>query len=558
MDENKLLILVDNTIKFIESNNDPYTIESILNGKYIEDNINSKQYTGDKDKKFLLPFQDEKTWNLIIETFKLKQPEITNINTNTEFSQYPSELQYLSSLFQKLSNDKAHLSQHLEKNKATKFIQWLRLIQKFNMKTAASMINAKNIDELYTNTVVKNNNDKTGQLLYNNFFNKTLPFIKQLILSMPKLFNSNNLDENKQNDTSNNELVYMTPNSNAIIELTRGQVSSLLACCWLGIPLYKECSFQRVLDYVPGQPAKLECFIRYFDIVRIKGINSEWFNKEKITIWRRCLLPQQLAILEHDNLLKNNSVLCCFTVYKNGCIEDQIGALHADFANKYIGGGVLGKGAVQEEIRFILNTECIISKLLCPQPMEHNESILIFGSQQFFNYKGYGRSFAYNGYRNNDKEIFFCENKKDRLGSCVIVGIDALHLYNAKRQVEINFMMREIVKSYVGYSISNNDIGHEMNIISTGNWGCGIFRGDPQLKSILQWISATLSGRDIAYYTFADKRVSKGKLLNFVKEISAKKITVAHMWGMLTNAKFAQLYNKDEPDSVFEILMNML
>jgi poly(ADP-ribose) glycohydrolase len=36
-----------------------------------------------------------------------------------------------------------------------------------------------------------------------------------------------------------------------------------------------------------------------------------------------------------------------------------------DFANKEIGGGVLGNGAVQEEILFLLFPEAIVSKLLC-------------------------------------------------------------------------------------------------------------------------------------------------------------------------------------------------
>lgn len=33
---------------------------------------------------------------------------------------------------------------------------------------------------------------------------------------------------------------------------------------------------------------------------------------------------------------------------------------------------------------------------------------------------------------------------------------------------------------------------YEGNIgIATGNWGCGAFGGDPQLKAVLQWIAAS-------------------------------------------------------------------
>ena len=57
---------------------------------------------------------------------------------------------------------------------------------------------------------------------------------------------------------------------------------------------------------------------------------------------------------------------------ESGCIEDEPGQLHADFANQFISGGVLE------------SSKCLLSKWLCPQPMRHNESILILGSLQLF------------------------------------------------------------------------------------------------------------------------------------------------------------------------------
>ena len=44
-----------------------------------------------------------------------------------------------------------------------------------------------------------------------------------------------------------------------------------------------------------------------------------------------------------------------------GGITDGLGMLEADFANMYIGGGVLMGGNVQEEIRFSIAPECIVS-----------------------------------------------------------------------------------------------------------------------------------------------------------------------------------------------------
>ena len=49
--------------------------------------------------------------------------------------------------------------------------------------------------------------------------------------------------------------------------------------------------------------------------------------------------------------------------------------------------------------------------------------------------------------------------------------------------------------------------------VSTGNWGCGAFKGDPQLKSMLQWVVASYCGRpQLIYSPFkneAVKNVSK-------------------------------------------------
>lgn len=56
--------------------------------------------------------------------------------------------------------------------------------------------------------------------------------------------------------------------------------------------------------------------------------------------------------------------------------------LQVDFANKLIGGGVLTHGCVQEEIRFLICPEMIISRLFT-EILEKNECLLMKGN--FFN-----------------------------------------------------------------------------------------------------------------------------------------------------------------------------
>ena len=67
-----------------------------------------------------------------------------------------------------------------------------------------------------------------------------------------------------------------------------------------------------------------------------------------------------------------------------------------DFANKFIGGGVLGNGCVQEEIIFVLSPELITSILFC-ESLDDNEAIQIKGAERFSVYEGYGESFKWSG-----------------------------------------------------------------------------------------------------------------------------------------------------------------
>ena len=74
-----------------------------------------------------------------------------------------------------------------------------------------------------------------------------------------------------------------------------------------------------------------------------------------------------------------------------------------------------------------------------------------------------------------------------------IVGIDALN-YNKKvddgeddyifPELSLESLMREIRKSYAGFARSNSypTRSPRSNIISTGNWGCGDFGGDKEIK----------------------------------------------------------------------------
>lgn len=77
--------------------------------------------------------------------------------------------------------------------------------------------------------------------------------------------------------------------------------------------------------------------------------------------------------------LENNLGNTRVHISSSGTIEDNgLGLLQVDFANKYVGGGVLGYGCVQEEIRFLICPELLISRLFTEE-LGNTESLIMIG-----------------------------------------------------------------------------------------------------------------------------------------------------------------------------------
>jgi len=203
--------------------------------------------------------------------------------------------------------------------------------------------------------------------------------------------------------------------------------------------------------------------------------------------------------------------------------------LQVDFANKSIGGGVLRWGCVQEEIRFVLSPELIVSRLFV-QELAANEVVIITGSERFSSYKGYADTFAWAG-DFVDNTPFDSKNRRQTQ----IVAMDAIQLSgSANSQFSIDNVERELNKAYCGFYSSS---GNKLSPVASGHWGCGVFNGSKDLKSIIQWAASTVAGRPLVYFTFADdlfaeamkaiidifkeKNVTVGDALKAVQEYAA-------------------------------------
>jgi len=212
---------------------------------------------------------------------------------------------------------------------------------------------------------------------------------------------------------------------------------------------------------------------------------------------------------------------------EDGVIEDSDGSLQADFANAYLGGGVLIGGNVQEEIRFSVCPECLVGLLFCER-MGPEEAITIVGAQQYSNYSGYGGSFAFAG-PCTAKRGGPADGKK-RLGPH-IVALDALE-FPGGSQYEPPLVLRELTKAYTAcLGDLEEGAGVRREAFATGNWGCGVFGGDPQLKSMIQWLAASAADRQLVYFPYGDRRVDD--LLAVIQAVQKKYSRCSELYNLL-------------------------
>jgi poly(ADP-ribose) glycohydrolase len=376
----------------------------------------------------------------------------------------------------------------------------------------------------------------------------TIPFIAQLALQLP--------------DVCREPIPLLIQLHEATVDLSQQQVACLLAGAFFSLHPLCEPYIARELNYPnwenflyvyvsEAQYGKFMCVMHYFE--RLRQRETSIIQKRTISIHRRVLSSQMIAETLSINVLRNDTTtrMGQFEFFKDGCIEDgNDGCLQVDFANCYIGGGVLETGCVQEEIRFVINPECLVSLLLCPK-MLANESIVIVGAERFSHHTGYARSFRWKGPA-YDKTP---SDDRGRLQT-TIVAIDALMAWQTN-QFSLQGMQREIVKAYAGFSCpvqvicdSKHTDALVKDVIATGGWGTGAFGGHVHLKAILQWIASTLSGRTLRYFSFSNPLADQ--LGEFAVAVMDKGCTV----GVLLSAVLECRMKKS--DNLFQMLSDKL
>lgn len=216
-------------------------------------------------------------------------------------------------------------------------------------------------------------------------------------------------------------------------------------------------------------------------------------------------------------------------------IDDQDDMLKVDFANMLIGGASLAYGNVQEEITFAERPELNVARLF-HRPMAANEAIVLLNAQRYSTLVPgtYGGSLAHGG---PAPYAAATSGPARSFAPSGILALDALDLRCLPRpfQYDPKGIDRELRKCLAGLAF--NGAAHGLpdatnRRVATGNWGCGVFRGDAELKLLIQWIACSVTGREMHYFPF-DRQDLVARFPPLQAVILGKQITPLELLGFL-------------------------
>jgi len=399
---------------------------------------------------------------------------------------------------------------------------------------------------------------------YNLFFNATFNIMKKVAHELPTCndiellkFNDEHVDKRKESKTKK-------------VKITRRKIFCLLIhaffCTFDGsekelISGGKLFSFEKIYSFIGWKGymiEKLNCFINYFNLMAIELISkNDKFLEEKVSFKRSKLNTNFRKSSLIDGLSKKEPL--GKIKFMNGKIEDyrERHSTHLDFANRYIGGGALGRGCVQEEILFLIKPECIVSGLIAPV-MKSDECIILGHCIQYSTYSGYSSSFKF-------KDSF--ENFKNTL-TPPILAIDALKFNdkNSYEEYKYQSLKHEFLKLYIGF------ISIKTKNVCTGNWGCGAFLGTLELKMLIQWIAFTQAKLNLRN-RHNDIRINENnnentliyfgldnneRLKKFANELNEKTFTINQLFKLIYHFGKNKNYKIKSGNNLIEFLLNNL
>ncbi|KAM3958478.1 poly(ADP-ribose) glycohydrolase [Aphomia sociella] len=346
------------------------------------------------------------------------------------------------------------------------------------------------------------------------FFNVTLPEIAKLALALPKLVQA--------------PIPLLKQQKNKSVSLSQQQISSLLANAFFctfprrntmkrasEYASYPHINFSPLYETMPSDAImeKLKCLCHYFKRV------CEKVPSGTLTFSRRAASVRSAA-----SWAAATHALPPLHCDSDATIEEAHGLIQLDFANKFVGGGVLGYGCVQEEIRFVICPELMVSMLFTEMLMP-NEALMMIGCAQYSAYSGYGRSFRWAG-------------PAAPAPRAAVLALDALPHRSRAGELRESAILRDLNKAWVGFSFyAEEEAEAEPRAlrypgVATGNWGCGAFGGSAPLKALLQLLAAAAAARALAYCSYGDRRL-RDRLLRVHALLAASRVTAGQLYNYI-------------------------
>ncbi|KAJ0034640.1 hypothetical protein Pint_26047 [Pistacia integerrima] len=281
------------------------------------------------------------------------------------------------------------------------------------------------------------------------WFGEVVPALANFLLKLPSLLESHyqNADDFLGKYGIKTGLRILGPQEAGIVFLSQELIGAFLACSFFclfpvtnrGANHLPTINFDELFaslyeSYSENQENKIRCIVHYFErISSCMPVGSVSFERKVLPLDYH---PLFISYPDADAWSKSAVPLCPFEAYSLGSIEDHsTDALQVDFANKYIGGGALHRGCVQEEIRFMINPELIAGMLFLPS-MADNEAIEIVGAERFSDYNGYASSFRFSGDHVDKRNVDVFRRRKTR-----IIAIDAL-CWPGMKQYALKYLLR--------------------------------------------------------------------------------------------------------------------
>lgn len=248
--------------------------------------------------------------------------------------------------------------------------------------------------------------------------------------------------------------------------LSRGQVAWALANAYLrpGLP-WGRMDWSRLAGQEGVAKERLRCLLDYFERVERECDMTQMLEYEWVTRGAEDFPADRIMRVDHVEVHEDR-------------MENGNARAIVDFANSKLHIHSIIASVTQEELIFSTCSECFLGLTLFTEEMGDLDCIIFRNMWRHADYAGYLRTFRYNGYTSAYVDV---------------IAIDALPGGQWVEGVE-----RDLRKAYLGFS------SVDAECISTGNWGCGAFGGNPILKLLQQTLAAQWAGKRLRYSTFGN------------------------------------------------------